>query len=125
MKKGTIKKLLRQKKGLAIELAVYVMMVVVGLSMLLVSISILNKSSLDGLSNKVNERLCLDQIGESFVTAVKESQDLDLWKDSVTDYTATVSGTELILVDSLDNVKLSIKLENNGSGYKITEWKYS
>ena len=122
MKRNKLKNL---KKGIAIELAIYVMVIVVGLSSLLVSVTIFNKNSSVDMKNTVSERLLLDQIGESFVVAVKEEKNLDEWKQNVDGYTADISGTQLVLKDSLGIVKLSIKLENYLNGYKITEWKYS
>ncbi len=124
--KKLIKKLLSNKKGMAIELAMLVMLIVVGLSALLVSVSILNKKASNDLSLEIKERLVLDQIGQSFVVAVKDKT-LSEWEMVIPDgYSANVSNeTELSLVDSQGNVKLSIKLQAYSDGYKITEWKYS
>ncbi len=122
MKRNKIKNL---KKGIAIELAIYVMVIVVGLSALLVSVTIINKNNSVDMAKSVNERVCLDQIGESFVLAVKEEKNLDEWKQNVGGYTADINGTQLVLKDSSGIVKLSVKLENYLNGYKITEWKYS
>lgn len=123
--KNKIKNLLRRKRGIAIEMAIGIMLVVVSLSGLLVSVSVLNRTSSNSLSTSINERLYLDQIGESFVSAVKSSYDIEEWKNGVTDYSATVNGTELTLADSQGNIKLSIKMENYQGGYKITQWKYN
>ena len=92
--------------------------------MLLVSVSVLNRTSSNSLSNDVYERLYLDQIGESFVNSVKNGTHND-WDDGDADYTATVNGMELTLKDSQGNIKLSIKMENYQGGYKITQWKYN
>ena len=116
--KKFIKKLLLNKKGMAIELAILVMLIVVGLSALLVSVSILNKNTSSNLMLNVKERLQLDQIGQSYISA----QDRLGWSPSDSDYTVSeISQEKLVLVDSQGNVKLSIKIQNN----KITEWKYS
>lgn len=122
--KNKIKNLLRRRKGIAIEMAIGIMLVVVSLSGLLVSVSVLNRTSSNSLLNDVYERLYLDQIGESFVSAVKNGKHND-WDDGDTDYTATVNGMELTLKDSQGNIKLSIKVENYQGGYKITQWKYN
>ena len=123
MKRNRLKNL---KKGIAIELAIYVMVIVVGLSSLLVSVTIFNKNNSVDMKKTVSERILLDQIGESFVVAVKEEKNLDEWKQNVDGYSADIiSGTQMVLKDSLGIVKLSIKLENYLGGYKITEWKYS
>ena len=107
--KNKIKNLLRRRKGIAIEMAIGIMLVVVSLSGLLVSVSVLNRTSSNSLSNDVYERLYLDQIGESFVSAVKNGKHND-WDDGDTDYTATVNGMELTLKDSQGNIKLSINI---------------
>lgn len=122
--KNKIKNLLRRKKGIAIEMAIGIMLVVVSLSGLLVSVSVLNRTSSNSLSNDVYERLYLDQIGESFVSAVKNGTH-NAWDDGDADYSATVSGMELTLKDSQGNVKLSIKMENYQGDFKITQWKYN
>ena len=123
--KGFIKKIISNKRGIAIELAILVMLIVVSLSALLVSVSIFNKKTTNTLSKSVSEKICLDQIGQSYITAVKESLDLEVWKQGIEGYTAQASNVGLNLVDSQGKVKLSIKLENHHNGYKITEWKYS
>ncbi|MBE7081883.1 MAG: hypothetical protein E7372_04925 [Clostridiales bacterium] len=123
MKRNKLKNL---KKGIAIELAIYVMVIVVGLSSLLVSVTIFNKNSSVDMKNTVSERLLLDQIGQSYVVAVKEEKNLDEWKQNVDGYTADIiSETQMVLKDSLGIVRLSVKLENYLGGYKIAEWKYS
>ena len=122
--KNKIKNLLRRKKGIAIEMAIGIMLVVVSLSGLLVSVSVLNRTSSNSLSNDVYERLYLDQIGESFVSAVKNGTH-NTWDDGDADYSATVNGMELTLKDSQGNVKLSIKMENYQGDFKITQWKYN
>ena len=55
--KGFIKKLLSKKQGLAIELALLVLLVIVSLSALLVSVGILSKNTTDSLAQSINERL--------------------------------------------------------------------
>ena len=123
--KGFIKKITSNKRGIAIELAILVMLIVVSLSALLVSVSVFNKNTTSTLSQNINEKICLDQIGQSYITAIKESADLEVWKQGIEGYTAQVSNEGLSVVDSQGKVKLSIKLENHQNGYKITEWKYS
>ena len=127
--KRKIINLLRNKRGMAIELAIFVMLVVVSLSALLVTVSVLNRTATESLATKIDQRIYLDQIGESFVVAVKTNQNLDSWADGITDYSATTESlgdaTTLSLTDSLGNVKLSVILESCPNGYKITQWKYS
>ncbi len=124
--KGFIKKIISNKRGIAIELAIFVMLVVVSLSALLVSVSLLSKNTTNTFSQNLSARLCLDQIGQSYVSAVKDGEDLEEWSQGISGYTVQVSSTELTLVDSQGKVKLSVKLENtNPNGYRITEWKYS
>ena len=123
MKRNKLKNL---KKGIAIEFAIYVMVIVIGLSSLLVSVTIFNKKASVDMTKTVSERLLLDQIGQSFVVAVKEAENLDEWKQNVDGYNADIiSETQMVLKDSLGIVRLSVKLENYLGGYKITEWKYS
>ena len=123
--KGFIKKIIANKRGIAIELALLVMIIVVSLTALVVSISVFNRNTTDKLSQDIKDRTQLDQIGQSYVLAVKQSADLEVWKQNIQGYTAQVSNLQLALVDSQGNVKLSVKLENYQNGYKITEWKYS
>ncbi len=124
--KHKIKNLLRRKKGIAIEMAIGIMLVVVSLSGLLVSVSVLNRTSSNSLSTSINERLYLDQIGESFVNAVKNGTHNN-WDDGNDKYNATVTGTQLTLVDGQGDVKLYVELVelDDSNGYKITQWKYN
>ena len=118
--KGFIKKLLSKKEGLALELALLLLLVVVSLSILLVSVGILGKNTTDSLAQSVYERLSLDQIGQSYISAVKNNANLEEWEESIESYDADATSTGLVLVDSQGKEKLSITIQDN----KIIEWKY-
>ena len=116
----------RYKRGIALELTIFVMLLVFLLSTLLVSVNFSNKTTSQKINNNVVEKLQLDQIGESYISVVSNNQNLDAWQLSITNYKVSLAtNSQLTLVDNNNNVKLSIKLVNYLSGYKVAEWKYS
>ena len=87
------------KKGIAIELAIIALVVVFSLTTLIVSISLLQKSTSDRALTTLTERVSLDKQAIDKINNTEE-----------TDFTITENGK-----------KLSVKIENG----KITQWKYS
>ena len=120
-------KLNRLKKGVAIELALLLMLAVFALCTLLVSLALISKDSSDKQFSSLEQKLVLDQVGLSFVNA-NTNEDFSLDSSLATTYTATTS------VDGDGVLKLIIKNQSTtqtvftvmlDSSNKIIEWKYN
>ncbi len=124
----------KRRRGVAIELAIAVMLILSALSILLVSTALLQSSR-----QRINERTLASEvrfceIGEDFCAAVAAGKDLAAWQASVTDYravTATATAEDgtaqatLALYDSEDVLAFSVALTATlGAPYTITEWTY-
>ena len=120
-------KLNRLKKGVAIELALLLMLAVFALCTLLVSLALISKDSSDKQFSSLEQKLVLDQVGLSFVNA-NTNEDFSLDSSLATTYTATTS------VDGDGVLKLIIKNQSTTQtvftvmldiSNKIIEWKYN
>lgn len=124
----------KRRRGVAMELAIAVVLILSALSVLLVSTALL-QSSRARINQKTLEsevRLC--EIGEDFCVAVAAGEELAVWQQSVTDYrAATATATDahgstevtLSLYDSEEVLVLSVRLTAAPAApYTITEWTY-
>ena len=117
----------RLKKGIAIELALLLMVVIFALCTLLVSIALISRDNVDKQFSSLEQKLVLDQVGLSFANA-GSNEDFSLDSSLATTYSATTS------VDNNGVRKLVIKLQTTtktvftvklDSSNKIIEWKYN
>ena len=124
----------KRRRGVAMELAIAVVLILSALSILLVSTALL-QSSRARINQKTLEsevRLC--EIGEGFCAAVAAGEELAAWQQSVTDYKAETAtavlqdgSTEvtLALYDSEEVLVLSVRLTAAPAApHTITEWTY-
>ena len=122
---------LRLKKGIAIEMAIFTMVLIVALSIILVTTATISHSTSNRALDKLNNRIELDGLGNSFVSACVSEQDLAEWKsnlaspfdtyDVTTEKTSTLAS---LFVKDLDGKDiLCIKLELTSC--KILQWTYS
>lgn len=109
------------RRGAAIEFAVLVLLVVFGASALLVSVSLMQTNKKKALGADYQAALVLDQVGESFLNAVKAER-LDEWSaDGATVYGAN-GENEIKMTYQTSNQTLTVVLQKTDAGYEITEW---
>lgn len=109
------------RRGAAIEFAVLVLLVVFGASALLVSVSLIQTNKKKTLGADYQAALVLDQVGESFLNAVK-AETLDEWStDGATVY-GTNGENEIKMTYQTSNQTLTVVLQKTDAGYEITEW---
>lgn len=109
------------RRGLGIELALLVLMVVFGLSALLVSTALLEKDNLDRDKAALAQRMELDKLAEDFCA----SADKVNWQPSDSIYSASVTNDgctmELMLEDEC---LLTVVLEKSADVYKVVQWTH-
>lgn len=115
-----IKKLLRSKKGAAIEMALFLMAIIFLFSTLIAVFCLSIHSNFTRQVDKMNEAALIDSFGEAFVS----SQDRDRFKlddESVTEYKAEISegGSRLTIKDKSGRVRLVVTVDGSG---KVKSW---
>ena len=120
-------KLNRLKKGVAIELALLLMLAVFALCTLLVSLALISKDSSDKQFSSLEQKLVLDQVGLSFVNA-NTNEDFLLDSSLATTYTATTSvdgdGVRKLIIKNHSTTQTVFTVMLDSSN-KIIEWKYN
>lgn len=108
------------RRGIGIEMAVLVLLVVFGLSGLLVSTAMLEKNNLDKEKAAVAQRMELDRLAEAFCADPKN------WDiPEGTPYSANISNDRCTLELMLEEeCLLTVVLENDSGVYKVVEWTH-
>ena len=117
-------KILKDKRGLALETALLFMMVVFFLCLSLMMIALMAHSDLKRENEALTKRVSLDQIGEDFVSSVANDMEF-----LVEGYTYTVdedaNGTHTLTVYANDEkTAVLLFVEVNGDA-NVIKWKYS
>ena len=129
MKKHTVCKNKRLKKGVAIELALLLMVVVFGLCALLVSLTVISNDNSKKQTLSLEQKLLIDQVGTEFSRAVRSGNNFELGQELSETYFATTFVQDglhqlvLKLNDDEQTVVLTVKL--NATDFKVIEWKYN
>ncbi|MBP3369546.1 MAG: hypothetical protein J6L85_02235 [Clostridia bacterium] len=114
------KKIRDDRNGLAIELAMMVMVVTFALSILLTTVALLQVDHSNSNTQDVKRRYELEQIGEKYLAALKNGELSNLPEDQG-DYKIVTKTTEnLVVCSKADNeIALTIELQDG----KITKWE--
>ena len=128
-----MKKILKSKRGIAIESALLFMMVIISISILLTSVIMTAHTGVQISKKEVETRLKLEQLGDSFVLSdtTPESEGLDELKSNLDTYVSEISaGITATLSD--DGTTLTVKNKDGKtllyiekSGNQVITWRYS
>lgn len=130
-----------RRRGLAIELAIFVIVLCSALSIITVSISMIHKNNLNSIVQNTSQKLELNRIGAEFCSAVKKDElAFFSWKLSVeTEYlNSDKYSCEIKQIENLKSLEISAKNNDeyvtilyveltaleNGT-YKISDWRYN
>ena len=110
----------RDRKGLGMELAVMVLLVVLGCSTLLLTSAIWNRNILTEKEEQIIERLAIDEFVESNIVDILKNE------SAVTqgEYSCTYNGSIYTVTKSSTNV-LEFEIEKDDNKIKITSWTYN
>lgn len=116
-----------RRRGMAIELAITVLMIVFALGTVLVTTALMQNNNRNQLRNTAEQSFALDRLGEQFCIAVKNGEDLTAWAQSVEEFTATVQqdaeNTQLLLQQD-ENTVLRVVLQSENGQHTVTAWEY-
>lgn len=113
-----IKKLLRSKKGAAIEMAIFLMLIVFLFSTLITVFCLSAHTTYKRQQDRMTEAALIDSFGEKFV----KSNDKENFKiDESTGYKAEVSGNTLTITD-IDSGRVRL-IVTVGDDSKVKSWQ--
>ena len=117
-----IKKLLRSKKGAAIEMALFLMAIIFLFSTLIAVFCLSIHSNFTRQVDKMNEAALIDSFGEAFVNA-NENDKRSFTIDESTGYNSEVSadGSRLRLAIKDESGRVRLVVTVDGSG-KVKSW---
>ena len=119
-----------RRRGIAIELAIYVIMLCFGLSIVILTTTMIQKNNYNIIIREYTEKFELERIGSEFCIAV-ENKEIDYfkWKTGVeTSYVIEVVENEVVSTLTIKNsdsssLLLTVELTKVEEQYKITKWE--
>lgn len=121
-----LKKICKDRRGMAMEMAMLVMVVTFALGTLMVTVALMQNNSVSAIKKDFNEKVALEQIGEDFCRQVEKGE-LNAEKLS-SEYDVSIDAANLVLVakkkDSGDiamTIDIDIDVKNNT--YEIVKWE--
>ena len=124
-----IKKIRDDRKGLAIELAMMVMVATFALSILLTTVALLQVDHSSSAMQDVKRRYELEQIGEDYITCIEQNKFANFDTTKYSSYNVSATESELTVKENgSDKELLKIVIEategeNPENIVKITKWE--
>lgn len=121
-----------RKRGMAMEMAIFVLVVFLALSMLIVTFIAISTNHKNKELKAVTRAVEVNSIGESYLSSISQGEAFVDWQSGLEDgYTATETawvagekeGLEMLLLDGNGKQALYIKLVETDTGYTVLEWK--
>ena len=118
-------KILKNKRGIAIENAIIFMIVIFSLCFLITSIAMIGRYQVKIENNILLNEVEIDQIGEDFLESVKTGQNFEKVYE---DYSYEVEGNALSVWSKTDEsreIMLYVKAELTDGKANVMCWRYS
>ena len=118
-----------RRRGIAMELAIFVIMLCFGLSIIILTTSMIQKSNYNRVVNEHTLKLELERIGSEFCVAVRNKElEYFEWKvGEETSYTIVVENIDskpTLTIKDKDSSLFIVELTKNvDESYKITKWE--
>ena len=137
--RGLVKKFAHNKKGVVIELAMMIMLVVFTLASLIATTSMIQGRQRISIEKSLANHLEVDPIGESFCglfeDGVLEESEVNALiarysaylievNSGATEYVLTVDTIPAVGSDDTAERLLTVVVTNQNSNYTVTQWKY-
>jgi len=118
-----LRKLRRDRKGVAIEMAIMMVVITFALTTLVLTTSLLMYTKQTNAEVHMAESAVLEQIGRSFCDAVARGDTEHTWIDLYPDYTITLDALTLTVAEKDGaEVRLTVELSNTDGVYTIVKW---
>ena len=130
-----LKKICRDRRGMAMEMAMLVMVVTFALGTLMVTVALMQNNSVSAIERDFNEKVELEQIGENFCKRIEaqtkgETPDFEglllenLEKKYDYDVDADVDAFDLFVRDvNTDDILMTVGVKKVGEAYEIVKWE--
>ena len=120
-----LKKICKDRRGLAMEMAMLVMVVTFALGTLMVTVALMQNNSVSSIKKSFDEKLALEKLGEDFCNQV-ETGNINAANISSDKYDVSIDTEKLILVakkkDSGD-IAMTIDIDVKNNTYEIVKWE--
>ena len=119
-----LKKICKDRRGMAMEMAMLVMVVTFALGTLMVTVALMQNNSVSAIKKDFNEKVALEQIGEKFCRQVEKGE---LNAETLSsEYDVSIDAENLVLVakekDS-GKIAMTIDIDVKGNTYEIVKWE--
>lgn len=119
-----LKKICKDRRGMAMEMAMLVMVVTFALGTLMVTVALMQNNSVSAIERDFNEKLELEQIGENFCKQVETGNINAAGLSDI--YDVSIDAENLVLVakekDSGD-IAMTIDIDVKNNTYEIVKWE--
>ena len=124
--KAFLHKLKNDRRGVALEMAIILLVLTFALSTLVLTTSLLQHSKKVKAENEMPQTVALEQIGQSFCAGIAAGQVPDQWHGTYLGYSITVDGLTLT-VSQKDSgtVLLTVVLQQEGTNFTVVRWSYN
>lgn len=133
MKLKYLKNVNSRRRGIAIELAIFTLMLCFGLSIIILTTSMIQKNNYNRVYSEYTEKLELERIGAEFCSAIKNN-DLAYFEfkfEEEVSYNYEISDESNITTLTITDVETSEEVfiveltkVNDGANYEITRWEF-
>jgi hypothetical protein len=119
-----LKKICKDRRGMAMEMAMLVMAVTFALGTLMVTVALMQNNSVSAIKKDFNEKVALEQIGEDFCRQVEEGAlNAEILSS---EYDVSIDAENLVLVakekDS-GKIAMTIDIDVKDNTYEIVKWE--
>lgn len=119
-----LKKICKDRRGMAMEMAMLVMVVTFALGTLMVTVALMQNNSVSAIKKDFNEKVVLEQIGEDFCRQVeKGALNAEILSS---EYDVSIDAENLVLVakekDS-GKIAMTIDIDVKDNTYEIVKWE--
>lgn len=119
-----LKKICKDRRGMAMEMAMLVMVVTFALGTLMVTVALMQNNSVSSIKKSFDEKLALEKLGEAFCRQVEErALNAEILSS---EYDVSIDEEDLILVakekDS-GKIAMTIDIDVKDNTYEIVKWE--
>ena len=130
-----LKKICKDRRGMAMEMAMLVMVVTFALGTLMVTVALMQNNSVSAIKKDFNEKVALEQIGEDFCKRIEAQAKAEtpnfegllsenLEKKYDYDVDADVDAFVLFVRDvNTDDLLMTVGVKKVGEAYEIVKWE--
>ena len=119
-----MKKLLKSRRGIALEMAITLIMVTFALSTLILTVAMLQHTEQQAAERELEETILLEQMGEDFCRSVIDGTGTGWVNAYPEEYTIEINDLTLTVMEKESGeLLMTVELASASEGYTIVKWK--